>query len=111
MENNKNKKSVKFQKDILNFCEFIQVYVFTTNLHLNLGSDRSRIKELSGVSIHGISPGELRLTDPVPLQAVYVDNSRNLQLLYVSPWSRAHVWQAKCKIIQETKVYKVKTVV
>ena len=25
--------------------------------------------------------------------------------------SRARVWQAKCTIIQETKVYKVKTVV
>ena len=34
MENNKNKKSVKFQGDMLNFCDFIQVYVFTTNHHL-----------------------------------------------------------------------------
>ena len=37
VENNKNKKSVKFHKDILNFCDFIQVYVFTTNHHLKLG--------------------------------------------------------------------------
>ena len=36
MENNKNKKSVKFQGDMLNFCDFIQVFVFTTNHHLNL---------------------------------------------------------------------------
>ena len=36
MENNKNKKSVKFQGDMLNFCDFIQVYVFTTNHHLKL---------------------------------------------------------------------------
>ena len=35
VENNKNKKSVKFQGDMLNFCDFIQVYVFTTNHHLN----------------------------------------------------------------------------
>ena len=34
MENNKNNKSVKFQGDMFNFCDFIQVYVFTTNLHL-----------------------------------------------------------------------------
>ena len=33
--NNKNKKAVKFQGDILNFCEFIQVFVFTRNHHLN----------------------------------------------------------------------------
>ena len=36
MENNKNKKSVKFQGDMLNFCDFIQVFVFTTNHHLNV---------------------------------------------------------------------------
>ena len=35
MENNKNKKSVKFQGDRLNFCDFIQVFVFTPNHHLN----------------------------------------------------------------------------
>ena len=35
MENNKNKKSVKFQGDILNFCDFIQIFVFTPNHHLN----------------------------------------------------------------------------
>ena len=34
VENNKNKKSVKFQGDMLNFCDFIQVFVFTTNHHL-----------------------------------------------------------------------------
>ena len=36
MENHKNKKSVKFQGDMLNFCDFIQVFVFTTNHHLNV---------------------------------------------------------------------------
>ena len=35
VENNKNKKTVKFQGDMLNFCDFIQVYVFTTNHNLN----------------------------------------------------------------------------
>ena len=34
MENNKIKKSVKFQGDMLNFCDFIQVFVFTRNHHL-----------------------------------------------------------------------------
>ena len=34
VENNKNKKSVKFQGDLLNFCDFIQVFVFTRNHHL-----------------------------------------------------------------------------
>ena len=34
VENNKNNKSVKFQGDMLNFCDFIQVYVCTTNHHL-----------------------------------------------------------------------------
>ena len=36
VENNKNKKSVKFQGDMLNFCDFIQVFVFTPNHHLKL---------------------------------------------------------------------------
>ena len=36
MENNKNKKSVKFQGDMLNFCDFIQVFVFTKNHHLKV---------------------------------------------------------------------------
>ena len=35
MENNKNKKSMKFQGDMLIFCDFIQVFVFTRNHHLN----------------------------------------------------------------------------
>ena len=34
VENIKSKKSAKFQGDMLNFCDFIQVYVFTTNHHL-----------------------------------------------------------------------------
>ena len=36
MENYKNKKSVKFQGDMLNFCDFIQVFVFTPNHHLKV---------------------------------------------------------------------------
>ena len=52
MENNKNKKSIKFQGDMLNFCDFIQVYVFTTNHHLkvviitNLGQRQNQHKML-----------------------------------------------------------------
>ena len=36
VENNKNKKSVKFQGDMLNFCDFIQVFIFTRNHHLKI---------------------------------------------------------------------------
>ena len=43
MENNKNKKSVKLQGDMLNFCDFIQVFVFTTNHHLNTVESISRL--------------------------------------------------------------------
>ena len=43
VENNKNKKSVKFQGDMLNFCEFIQVFVFTTNHHLNYSTDEPEV--------------------------------------------------------------------
>ena len=45
MENNKNKKSVKFQGDMLNFYDFIQVFVFITNHHL-------KIRPLSGHPTH-----------------------------------------------------------
>ena len=36
VENTKNKKSVKFQGHMLHFCDFIQVYVFSTNHHLKI---------------------------------------------------------------------------
>ena len=42
MENNKNKKSVKFQGDMLNFYDFIRVFVFTTNHHLKAFNSTSR---------------------------------------------------------------------
>ena len=34
VENNKNKKSIKFQGHMLNFCDFILDYVFSTNHQL-----------------------------------------------------------------------------
>ena len=40
LENKKNKKSVKFQGEMLNlfeFCDFIQVFVFTTKHTLEFG--------------------------------------------------------------------------
>ena len=43
VENNKKKKSVKFQGDKLNFCNLIQVYVFTTNHHLNYSIDEPEV--------------------------------------------------------------------
>ena len=53
MENNKNKKSVKFQGDMLNFCDFIQVCVFTRNHHLK---STTFFKEMHH-STHGNSYG------------------------------------------------------
>ena len=44
MENNKNKKSVKFQGDMLNFYDFTQVFVFTTNHHLKANQCGSECK-------------------------------------------------------------------
>ena len=41
MENNKNKKSVKFQGGMLIFCDFIQVFVFTRNHHLKQAAAKS----------------------------------------------------------------------
>ena len=49
MENNKNKKSVKFQGVMLNFYDFIQVFVFTTNHHLN----EARVVEIFNVRLAG----------------------------------------------------------
>ena len=43
MENNKNKKSVKFQGDMLNFCDFIQVFIFTKNHHLKFQTSMLKI--------------------------------------------------------------------
>ena len=43
MENNKNKKSVKFQGGMFNFCDFIQVFVFTTNHHLKYYTEEDKI--------------------------------------------------------------------
>ena len=43
MENNKNKKSVKFQGDTLIFYDFIQVFVFTSNHHLNEDKNSRKI--------------------------------------------------------------------
>ena len=46
VENNKNKKSVKFQGDMLSFCDFIQVFAFTTNHHLRRFQFRSEQRRL-----------------------------------------------------------------
>ena len=35
-----------------------------------------------GFHLHGVSRAEFSLTEPIPLQAVYIDHSRNPQLLY-----------------------------
>ena len=45
---------------------------------------------IHSVHHHGVSRAEFSLTEPIPLQAVYIDHSRNPRLLYGSPWSRTH---------------------
>ena len=35
VENSKNEKSVEFRGGMLCLCDFVQVYMFTTNHHLN----------------------------------------------------------------------------
>ena len=46
----KIKKSVKFQGDTLNFCDFIQVFVFTTNHHLKCIHIPSGVYKIDGLS-------------------------------------------------------------
>ena len=58
MENNKNKKSVKFQGDMLNFCDFIQVFVFTTNHHLK--DEKIKIVEV----VDSVEPDEVAHHEP-----------------------------------------------
>ena len=53
MENNKNNKSVKFQGDMLNFCDFIQVFVFSTNHHLKI---------LKNYYLHAKASGQLNFS-------------------------------------------------
>ena len=69
MENNKNKKSVKFQGDMLIFYDFIQVFVFTTSHHLKcrscFGSALSSRKETDGHKIVSLFVN-LRKNDLVP---------------------------------------------
>ena len=52
MENNKNKKSVKCQGDMLNFYDFNQVFVFTTNHHLNPLALRTVLAMLSATGLN-----------------------------------------------------------
>ena len=54
VENNKNKKSVKFQGDMLNFCDFIQVFVFTRNHHLNTNHYEKRF----GLHVSSLTPSK-----------------------------------------------------
>ena len=64
MENNKNKKSVKFQGDMLKFCDFIQVFVFTRNHHLKTGDHLIQVYLLY-ILIQGTQKTLLRTGDPL----------------------------------------------
>ena len=57
MENNKNKKSVKFQGDILNFCDFIKVFVFTRNHHLKMMDSHHSVFNKTYIYIYYFSIG------------------------------------------------------
>ena len=50
------------------------------------------VQVLSSIVVlhHSVSRAEFSLTEPIPLQAVYVDHSRNPPLLYCSPRSRTY---------------------
>ena len=63
MENNKNKKSLKFQGDMFNFCDFIQVFVFTTNHHLKAAHSRGLVS-LCYMNSNGTQTVNLRKEEP-----------------------------------------------
>ena len=67
MESNKNKKSVKFQGDMLNFCDFIQVFLFTTNHHLNRAALTTRPRRLSPPTPVFTCPSYASTVHPYPL--------------------------------------------
>ena len=60
MENDKNKKSVKFQGDMINFYDFIQVFVLTTNHHLNSNNHNPIL------SVHTVIVKEVKNFDLYP---------------------------------------------
>ena len=78
MENNKNKKSVKFQGDMLNFCDFIQVFVFTRNHHLK---DRPVTLSLPSYFKNSEPPIIINITSPYETQYL---TSINLFLILIS---------------------------
>ena len=56
---------MKFQGDMLNYCDFIQVFVFTRNHHLNLDtSSKYSPKNVVGGIINVLSPTLIGLKDP-----------------------------------------------
>ena len=68
MENNKNKKSVKLQGDMLNFSDFIQVFVFTRNHHLKLQVNLVRLTEkITGFTSAGYVPEHSNFNSPTIL--------------------------------------------
>ena len=63
VENNKHKKSVKFQGDMLNFCDFIQVFVYTTNHHLNCWKmSNAKLSLRWSITVKTLKIGTPRLT-------------------------------------------------
>ena len=54
VENNQNKKSVKFQGGMFNFCDFIQVFVFTRNPNLKARKSRALAYAVASTAISNI---------------------------------------------------------
>ena len=52
---------------MLNICDFIQVYVFTTNHHLNLASTSKTVFQISiihGIMVPSYTVSDLTLNEP-----------------------------------------------
>ena len=92
VENNKNKKSVKFQGDILNFGDFIQVFVFTTNHHLNCGIFPLFVT--LNIICSFIRHLEVKFT-PVSVESFHYLRYSNLCVRYFSPIP----WCSACDIL------------
>ena len=85
VENNKNKKSMKFQGDMLNFYDFIQVFVFTTNHHLNQRKEKQNF-----VARPGIEPRTSDFTSQVPYRLRYAAQHKKSRHGPVRrPWVRS----------------------
>ena len=87
MENNKNKKSVKYQGDMLNFCDFIQVYVFTRNHHLKLQEygQTAALQHFFQIYCHNAVPevAKPRITQPISKKKTFTNNTSTSRFIII----------------------------